>query len=215
VRERRLQVDAAVRLMGAGGPLPMLLASLDDKQRRVLLSLTALPGVPLPAQHVSGIAETADLEPALLALTRQGLVVNNSSRHQLAGGIGDQLRRIENLAPSINRAVTYFTAWAERYRRSAPHLLDTAEALVRAQQSAADARRWGEVLRLGRLLDGALVLGVRWGAWATVSREVRFSWRFAIRASRDTRSPRGLMKTYSAAQNRSAAVASPRRSASS
>jgi len=168
VRERRMQVDAAVRLMGAGGPLPMLLASLDDKQRRVLLSLTALPGVPLPAQHVSGISETADLEPALLALTRQALLVNNSSRHQLAGGIGDQLRRIENLAPSINRAITYFTAWAERYRRSAPHLLDTAEALVRAQQSAADAHRWGEVLRLGRLLDGALVLGVRWGAWATV-----------------------------------------------
>src|SRR6185436_16389032 len=168
VRERRMSVDAAVRLMGAGGPLPMLLASLDDKQRRVLLSLTALPGVPLPAQHVSGISEMADLEPALLALTRQALLVNNSSRHQLAGGIGDQLRRIQNLAPSINRAITYFTAWAERYRRSAPHLLDTAEALVRAQQSAADAHRWGEVLRLGRLLDGALVLGVRWGAWATV-----------------------------------------------
>jgi len=110
----------------------------------------------------------AGLGPALLALTRQALLVNNSSRHQLAGGIGDQLRRIENLAPSINRAITYFTAWAERYRRSAPHLLDTAEALVRAQQSAADAHRWGEVLRLGRLLDGALVLGVRWGAWATV-----------------------------------------------
>src|SRR4029078_12024231 len=77
-------------------------------------------------------------------------------------------RVIERVALSSIRAVTYFTAWAERYRRCAPHLLDASEALVRAQQSAADVRRWGEALRLGRLLDGALVLGARWGAWATV-----------------------------------------------
>src|SRR5215831_9281200 len=53
------------------------------------------------------------------------------------------------------------------------------------------------------------------GAWASESKEVRLSRRFAIRAARDTRSPRGLMKTYSAAQSRSAAATSAFRSASS
>ena len=66
----------------------------------------------------------------------------------------------------MNRAITYFTAWAERHRRSPDILLEESEALLRVQQCAADARRWGEVLLLGRLLEGALVLGVRWGAWA-------------------------------------------------
>jgi len=168
VRERRMSVDAALRLIGPAGPLRALLASLDDRQRRVLLSLTALPGVPLEPQHVSGIAELADVEPALQALARQGLVTTSQSRHQLAGGVGDQLRRTENLAPAANRAVTYFTSWAERYRRSAVHLLDAADALLRAQQSAADGHRWGEVLLIGTYLEGTLVLGARWGAWGTV-----------------------------------------------
>jgi hypothetical protein len=66
----------------------------------------------------------------------------------------------------VNRTITYFTAWAERYRRSANDLLEESEALSAAQQRAADHRRWGEVLRLGRILEGALIVGARWGAWA-------------------------------------------------
>jgi hypothetical protein len=46
-------------------------------------------------------------------------------------------------------------------------LLRESAALLQTQQHAADANRWGEVFRLGRILDGALVLGSRWGAWAT------------------------------------------------
>ena len=38
--------------------------------------------------------------------------------------------------------------------------------LLRVQQHATDARRSGEVLHLGRLLEGPLVAGARWGAWA-------------------------------------------------
>src|SRR5262245_15128868 len=53
------------------------------------------------------------------------------------------------------------------------------------------------------------------GAWVSESKEVRLSRRFAIRASRDTRSPSGLIKTYSAAQYRSAVATSALRSASS
>src|SRR5262245_5186693 len=53
------------------------------------------------------------------------------------------------------------------------------------------------------------------GAWVSKSKEVRLSRRFAIRASRDTRSPSGLTKTYSAAQNRSAVATSALRRTSS
>ena len=36
------------------------------------------------------------------------------------------------------------------------------------QLHATNARRWGEALRLGQILEGALVMGVRWDAWAMV-----------------------------------------------
>jgi hypothetical protein len=142
-----------------------LLASADEKQRRAMLALTTLPGIPLSIPHISGIAEIGDIEPCLMALVRRGLVVSSQSRHRLADGVSDRLRRTEDLKPWVNRAITYFTAWAERNRRSADALLKESDALLRVQQYAADARRWGEVLQLGRLVEGALVVGVRWGAW--------------------------------------------------
>jgi hypothetical protein len=142
-----------------------LTESIDDKQRRVLLALTALPGVPLPVPHVSGIADVPDIEPSVMTLVRRGLVLATQSRYRLADGVSDQLRRTEDPKPSVNRAITYFTAWAERYRRSPDTLVLEAEALLRAQQCAIDVRRWGEAFRIGRLLEGALVVGSRWGAW--------------------------------------------------
>jgi hypothetical protein len=165
-RERGISLDGWALDIGPESLITELMASIDERQRRALLALTALPGVPLQVQHISGIAEVTDIEPSLMALVRCGLVVRSSSRHHLADGVGDRLRRTEDLKPWANRAITYFTAWAERHRRSPHTLLDESEALLRAQQYAADARRWGEVLRLGRLLEGALVVGARWGAWA-------------------------------------------------
>ena len=154
----------------AGGMSPaalvrQLTASIDDKQRRVLLALTALPGVPLPVPHVSGIADVPDIEPSVMMLVRRGLVLGTQSRYVLADGVGDQLRRTEDPKPSVNRAITYFTAWAERYRRSPDTLVVESEALLRVQQCAIDCRRWGEAFRIGRLLEGALIVGARWGAW--------------------------------------------------
>ena len=165
-RERGISFDGWTRHITPASLITELMTSIDEKQRRALLALTALPGVPLQVQQISGLAEVPDIEPSLVALVRRGLVVSSQSRHQLADGVSDRLRRTDDLKPWVNRAITYFSAWAERYRRSPDDLLEESEALLRVQQYAVDARRWGEVLRLGRLLEGALVLGARWGAWA-------------------------------------------------
>jgi hypothetical protein len=167
-RERGLSLEFCARSITLANLPSELMASIDEKQRRALLALTALPGVPLRVQHIAGIAEITDIEPSLMDLARRGVVVSSESRHRLAAGIANQLRQKEDLKPWVNRAITYFTAWSERYRRSAANLLEDSEALVRVQQSAADLRRWGEVLRVGRLLEGALVVGARWGAWAII-----------------------------------------------
>ena len=170
IRDQEITVGECARLV-AQNPMVNLLASIDEKQRRALLALAALPGAPLQALHVSAIAEIPDVELALTALVRRSLVVSSRSRYQLVNGISDRLRRTEDLKPWTNRAITYLGAWAERNLRSQEILLQESEALLCAQQEAADARRPGDVLHLGRLLEGPLAAGARWGAWAvTVER---------------------------------------------
>ena len=133
IREQGISLDGWARTISPASLITELLVSIDEKERRALLALTALPGVPLQAQHVSGIAEVTDIEPLLMTLVRRGLVVSSQSRHQLADGVGDRLRRTEDLKPWVHRAITYFTAWAERYRRSPDTLLERIRsALARA-----------------------------------------------------------------------------------
>lgn len=163
MRDRGIAIDVLHRDVLPDKLLTELMSARDDKQRRVLAALSILP---LPVQHIAGLAEMIDVEASLAALVRQGLVVRNESRHRLAHGVADQLRRTEDLKPWVNRAITYYTAWAERNRRNPGALLEESAALLRVQQCALETRRWGEVLRLGRLIEGPLIAGARWGAWA-------------------------------------------------
>jgi hypothetical protein len=166
IRDHGISIDVLARDIAQENLIGELMASTDEKHRRALLALAATTGVPIPAQHISALGEVTDIDSALTVFARHGLVVRGQSRYRLVDGVQDQLRRVEDLKPWINRSITYFTAWAERYRRSPNTLLEESEALLRAQQDAVDAQRWGEALRLGRLLAPALVLAARWGAWA-------------------------------------------------
>lgn len=165
VRERACSLAAWTQHVAPDGVLADLMTSIDDRERRVLLALSALAGVPIELQHVSGIAEVTDTESSLNALVRRRLVLNSRSRYQLADGVVDRLRRTEDLKPWVNRAITYFTAWAERNRRHQETLLEASEAILRVQEHAAASHRWGEALRLGRLLESALIVHARWGDW--------------------------------------------------
>ena len=168
VRERRMALSSGTVDVGPDDLITRLMKSIDERQRRALLALISVPGVPLTVHHISAIAEVTDLEPGIQALLGLGLVVRDNARYQAAAGVADRLRRREDLKPWIHRAITYFTAWTARFQRNPNVLLEEAEALLRTQQSAAETRRSGEVLRIGRLVEGALIVGGRWGAWANV-----------------------------------------------
>lgn len=168
LRERGIALDRWRDYLTPDSLLAELLTAVDESQRRVLLTLAALPTVSLHLRHVAGIAELADVESVLTALARRSLVATHESRYRLVDGVADRLRRTGDLKPSINRAITYFTAWADRHRRNREQLFEAADALIRVQEHATDERRWGEALRLGRQLEGPLVVGGRWGSWEPV-----------------------------------------------
>jgi len=168
LRDRDTPIDASATDIAPATLVAESIASIDLKQRRVLLALAALPSVPMNAHHIAGIAEITDIEASLAALVHRALVLATQSGHRLADGVGDRLRRTEDLNPWVNRAITYYTAWAERYRRDSNALLDESEALRRIQRHATSAHRWGEALRIGQILEGALVSGGQWDGWAMV-----------------------------------------------
>lgn len=168
LRSRGLAPDRWTDHLSPDTLIAEALTSIDDRERRVLLALAAMSGVPIQLPHVSGIADLTEVGPTLTALARRGLVSRHQLRHRLVEGVADRLRRTEDLKPPVNRAITYFTAWADRQRRNHDSLLEAADALVRVQEYAIEERRWGEALRLGRQLERPLVNAGRWGAWETV-----------------------------------------------
>lgn len=168
IRERGIPLDRWRDHLTPDGLIAELLTGIDERQRRVLFTLAALPTVSLDLQQVSGIAELTDVESVLAMLGRRHLVASHESRYRLVDGVADRLRRTGDLKPSINRAITYFTAWADRHRRNHEQLFETCDVLMRVQEQATDERRWGEALRLGKQLERPLVIGGRWGAWERV-----------------------------------------------
>ena len=146
-----------------------VLASLPEPGRRVLAALAVLNGASLKADHLSELTGLPDVTPVLETLLQRGLIQAHSPRYTLTGTLEQDLRqRALNLTPWAERALAYFTTWAERHRTATDRLLEEADAILQLLAWGVSAGRWAEVLRLGRAIEGALALGKRWGAWQRV-----------------------------------------------
>jgi hypothetical protein len=146
------------------------LVSLSEPEQRVLRALAALKGASLDADHLSALTGLPNVTPTLESLLQRGLVRAHSPRYTLTGTLEWDLRQTLDLTPWEERALTYFTDWAERHRSAPERLLEEADAILQTLEWAVGAGRWTSVQRLGRAMEGALVLGKRWGAWAQVLR---------------------------------------------
>ncbi len=142
-------------------------ASRSHPERLVLAVLAALGGGSVHAAHLPALAGPA-AGPALESLLGSGLVWADGPRCGLADALARPLQQAWDLAAWRERAFAYFTDWA-RANAPSPHLLlGEADVLFRTLEGVAEAGRWAEAWELSRALEGALVLGRRWGAWAKV-----------------------------------------------
>ncbi len=149
------------------------LAALPDEEKRILSTLAALGGGPVGGAHMAALADVADALAVLDALQERKLVQAHSPRYSLTGDLDRLLPSIWDLSPWCERALAYFLSWAEARREDPAALLEEADALRRLLDWTAAAGRPAETLRLGRVLEPALAVSGRWGAWAQVLERIR------------------------------------------
>lgn len=194
---RLLQVAALVTELGeeltpladrlAAGSAPEELAAvvvdaLDDDQRAIFELLTVLGGPTLPPEHLAELTGVENVTPVIESLMRLGLVQAHSPRYSVTdvttlsrfvepGGWDEALR-------------SHFATWAERNRADPRAVLQERHALLAVLARAADDRAWSALRRMGRAVEGPLLLTGRWGAWREVAtRQLTAARRLGDRAA--------------------------------
>lgn len=161
--KRRLSQAAPVEAL-----TKQLLDSLSPTERRVLGTLALFGGAPLGHEHLAALTGLPDPTPVVENLLQRSLVQAHSPRYSLTGDLAQHWPPAWDLTPLAERALTYFTRWAEQSQSAPDRLLEEAGAIRQLLAWAVEAKRWPETLRLVRALEGALSLNGRWGAWADV-----------------------------------------------
>ena len=194
---RLLQVAALVTELGqeltplaarlAAGSAPEELAavvvdSLTDDQRAIFELLTVLGGPTLPAEHLAELTGVENVTPVVESLMRLGLVKAHSPRYSVTDA--STLSRFVDPGPWNEALRSHFAEWAERNRGDPRAVLEERQALLAVLARAADDRAWSDLDRLGRAVEGPLLLTGRWGAWREVAtRQLAAARRLGDRAA--------------------------------
>ncbi len=174
-RERGLPLADLAHRLGAAKSAAVFvdetLPALPDVQRRILVVLAAMSGVPVATIHLAAIAGVPDPDSALAALEQQCYISHNSPYRAI--GTAEASWPGLNLDAVRARALAHFASWAETNVRVPARLASDTEAVVWLLRWADAAGRWRDVVRLGRAIDGTLIVAGRWGIWESVLESVR------------------------------------------
>lgn len=157
---RRLQTPSPTKALTT-----QIIQSRSEPQQRILAALAALGGAPVSAEHLAALTGLTNVEPILDTLQRSGLVQAHSPRYSLTGTLGQDLSQMWDLTAWAERALAHFTTWAEAQQRAPERLVEDIEVILQVTEWGARSARWREVLRIGRAVESALILGRQWGAW--------------------------------------------------
>ena len=171
-REEQQSLTAVVRWAESPAlavtPAAQLLATLPEASLRALAALATVHGAALPVEHVASLAGLPDALAPLQTLQQRQLAQAHSPRYSVSAALAQELWQAWDLTPWAERALHYFTGWAEAQRAAPRRILEVMDAILRLLEWAVGAQRWATVLRLGRAIETALALGLRWDMWARV-----------------------------------------------
>jgi hypothetical protein len=147
---------------------PILLAGLPNPELRVLSVVALGKGAPVPLEHIAPLADIPDARPPLNSLLQQHLVQAHSPSYTLTGALAQELWRDWDLTPWAERAVGYFAQWAEAQSADPHRIIPSVDVILELLEWAVRNKQWAQVVRLGKAIQAALAMGLRWGAWLQV-----------------------------------------------
>jgi len=144
-----------------------LLNNLSVSQKRALAVLGAAAGALIPLSIIGTLLKLTDVQGVLKSLVDMGLVWNQGSRYGLGGSLVGQIGRLWNLSSWEDTLINYFADWLTQQPKDAL-IEEASDLLVRVIQKAGEKNLWPEVIRIGRALEGVLILNRRWQAWLDI-----------------------------------------------
>ncbi|MEB3210552.1 MAG: hypothetical protein VKL39_04330, partial [Leptolyngbyaceae bacterium] len=150
--------------------------TLPELERRVLAVLAVFEQVSIAPEHLSVLVGSSNLDLTIQILLERGLMGGDREGYRLASNLLPYFRKIWDLQPWIDRAITYFTTWASQQAPVSDHP-STHSILWWIAQLAAQHRQWDAVLTFCRLLDRPFMLGQQWGRWKQM-------WELGLAAAR-------------------------------
>ena len=166
--QQGLTFESVLQSMTQTPLTPILLAGLPNPELRVLSVVALGKGAPVPIEHIALLADLPDARPPLETLLKQHLVQAHSPSYSLTGALSQELWRDWDLAPWAERAVGYFTQWAEAQSDDPRRILSSVDVILQLLEWAVSNKQWAQVLKLGKAIQATLAVGLRWGAWLQV-----------------------------------------------
>lgn len=141
-----------------------ILSTLSDKERKVLVVLSALDGTPLHKKHINALLQTKDVDSVLEKLEQRKLVQSHDSQYSVTGSLSDTLKKVWDLTSWQEWLVQYLISWGDQ-QDSITTIANVIDAYLTVLAWTISNERWTEALELVRIIEGPLALGRRWGAW--------------------------------------------------
>jgi hypothetical protein len=143
----------------------LALGGLTRPEQRIIASIASLDGAPLNPRHLPALTGIPAAGPTLDRLQKRGLVRANGKGFTLAGSFAMFVQESWDLSGWRAGLLDYFRAWASARLGAPEEILEEAESILRLIEWANRSSHWDAALRLIRVTEGALALGLRWGAW--------------------------------------------------
>ena len=147
--------------------------ALDAERKALVGLLAALAGAPVHVERAAEITGLANAAALLESLRQEaGLAEAHSPRYSLTAPLGPELDEVVERERWADAALRSFTSRAEANRRDPGRLTPDLDAILASLEWAGSARRWSDVIRLGRAAEVTVAWHKRWGAWERVVAEV-------------------------------------------
>jgi hypothetical protein len=150
-----------------GAPQPTRFVKLPPAELRALGVLAAASPAPVHVSHLVAVADLADPVPVLESLERHGLIRAQSPLYNVAFPVTGTIASVLQAPRWAASMLDHLSGWAER--ANPDEVVRDADLLLTSMRLGREEGRNDEVGRLGRMVEGPLIVGRRWGQWGLVA----------------------------------------------